>query len=205
VKKEQRKEGRPNANSQAKLSLCMIVKNEEEELPLCVNSVKPAADEIIIVDTGSTDKTKEISRQLGARVLDFPWCHDFIEARNQSIMWATGDYILWLDADDRIDASEMEKMRLLKQGFPWKKDKAYFLKVNSQLPVNGETHFYQLRVFPNIAGARFEGRVHEQIYSSLKQLGVNFVRTDITIRHEGYHDEAAVIQKSERNLKKIYK
>jgi tetratricopeptide (TPR) repeat protein len=189
--------------SSRRLSLCMIVKSEEEDLPLCLNSVKPAVDEIIIVDTGSTDKTKERAGELGARVFDFPWVDDFSAARNESILRATGDYILWLDADDRVDPPEVEKLRLLKQNFPWKKNKAYFLTVNSQSPVEGETHFYQLRIFPNVAGARFEGRVHEQVFYRLKELGVEFVQTDIMIRHTGYHDEATIRQKSERNLKII--
>ena len=186
-----------------RLSLCMIVKNEERELPLCVNCVKPVLDEIVVVDTGSTDNTKEVARQLGARVFDFVWVDDFSAARNESILRATGDYILWLDADDRVDPPEMEKLDLLKQNFPWKKNRAYYLKVNSQSPVDGETHFYQLRVFPNVAGARFEGRVHEQVFYRLKKLGMEFVQTDIILRHTGYHDEATIRQKSERNLKII--
>ena len=185
------------------LSLCMIVKNEEADLPHCVNSVKPVLDEIIIVDTGSTDNTKEVARQLGAKVFDFSWVDDFSAARNESILRATGDYILWLDADDRVDPPEMEKLGLLQQNFSWKKNKAYYLRVNSQSPMDGETHFYQLRVFPNVAGARFEGRVHEQVFYRLKKLGMEFVQTDIMIRHTGYHDEAAIRQKSERNLKII--
>lgn len=203
MKNKKNKEGQPAENSKGKLSLCMIVKNEEKELPLCVNSVKPVLDEIIIVDTGSADNTKEVARQLGARVFDFPWVDDFSAARNHSILRATGDYILWLDADDRVDEGEVEKIRLLKRIFPWKKNKAYYLTVNSQSPADGETHFYQLRIFPNVAGARFEGRVHEQVFYRLKDLGIESVQTDIMIRHTGYRDEATIRQKSERNLKII--
>jgi len=203
VKSKKNREDRPAGKARAKLSLCMIVKNEEQDLPLCLNSIKPAVDEIIIVDTGSSDKTKEIAGELGARVFDFPWSDDFSAARNDSILRATGDYILWLDADDRVDEGEVEKIRLLKQNFPWKKNRAYYLTVNSQSPADGETHFYQLRIFPNVAGARFEGRVHEQIFYRLKDLGVESVQTDIVIRHTGYRDEATIRQKSERNLKII--
>jgi tetratricopeptide (TPR) repeat protein len=203
VKNKKDKVGQPAGNTRGKLSLCMIVKNEEKELPLCVNSVKPVLDEIIIVDTGSADNTKEVARQLGARVFDFPWADDFSAARNHSILRATGDYILWLDADDRVDEGEVEKIRLLKQNFPWKKNQAYYLTVNSQSPADGETHFYQLRIFPNVAGARFEGRVHEQVFYRLKELGIESVQTDIMIRHTGYRDEATIRQKSERNLKII--
>jgi tetratricopeptide (TPR) repeat protein len=140
---------------------------------------------------------------LGARIFDFAWVDDFSAARNESILRATGDYILWLDADDRVDPPEAEKLRLLKQNFPWKKNQAYYLRVNSQSPTDGETHFYQLRVFPNVAGAGFEGRVHEQVFYRLKDLGMDFVQTDIIVRHTGYHDEATIRRKSERNLKII--
>jgi tetratricopeptide (TPR) repeat protein len=203
MKNKNNKEGQTAGKARGKLSLCMIVKNEEKELPLCVNSVKPVLDEIIIVDTGSSDNTKEVARQLGARVFDFPWGDDFSAARNHSILRATGDYILWLDADDRVDGGEVEKIGLLKQSFPWKKNQAYYLTVNSQSPADGETHFYQLRIFPNVAGARFEGRVHEQVFYRLKELGIESVQTDIIIRHTGYRDEATIRQKSERNLKII--
>ena len=137
MKNKKNKEGQTTGKARGKLSLCMIVKNEEKELPLCVNSVKPALDEIVIVDTGSSDNTKEVARQLGARVFDFPWVDDFSAARNHSILRATGDYILWLDADDRVDEGEVEKIRLLKQNFPWKKNQAYYLTVNSQSPADG--------------------------------------------------------------------
>ena len=82
------------------LSICMIVKNEELNLAKCLMSVKPVADEIIVVDTGSTDKTKAIASALGAKVFDFTWTNDFSEARNYSLSKASGDWILVLDADE---------------------------------------------------------------------------------------------------------
>ena len=139
------------------LSLCMIVKDEAENIRACIRSIKRAVDEILIVDTGSTDSTQEIAGALGAKVFQFPWCDDFAAARNESIRHATGDYIIWLDADDRVDPSELTKIRLLKQILPKKKSKAFFVVVNSQSPVDGESLFRQLRIFPNIPGAIFEG------------------------------------------------
>jgi tetratricopeptide (TPR) repeat protein len=183
----------------------MIVKNEAKNIGDCLRSVKPAIDEIIVVDTGSTDNTREIAQGVGARVFDFTWCDDFSAARNESIRHATGDYILWLDADDRVDASEVGKIRELKRGFHSKKDKAYYLVVNSQSPVDGETFFQQLRIFPNVEGARFEGGIHEQIFHTLPPLGVQLVKTDIVIRHTGYHDASIIVEKSERNLKILLK
>lgn len=82
------------------ISLCMIVKNEEDVIGRCLASVKDVVDEINIVDTGSTDRTKQIVQQFNARLFDFEWIHHFAAARNFSFQQATKDYILWLDADD---------------------------------------------------------------------------------------------------------
>jgi len=183
----------------------MIVKNEAENLPACIHSIKSAVDEIVAVDTGSTDLTQERAKQLGAKVFDFQWCDDFSAARNESIKHATGDYILWLDADDRVDASEVEKIRQLKKLLPQEKNKAYYMVVNNQSPVDGETLFHQMRVFPNRKGAMFEGRIHEQIFHVLGRMGIESVQTDIVIRHTGYHDPRVIQKKSERNLKIIEK
>ena len=84
------------------ISLCMIVKDEEEFLPGCLESVKEAVDEIIIVDTGSTDRTVEIAKSYGAKVYFHPWENDFSKARNYSISYATGDWIMYLDADEEL-------------------------------------------------------------------------------------------------------
>lgn len=188
---------------QPRLSLCMIVKNEAHNLRDCLQLLKSVLDEIVIVDTGSTDETKSIARELGASVYDFAWREDFALARNESIRQATGEYILWLDADDRIDEQEIYKIELLKKSLPPFRDKAYYFIVNSQSPVDGETHFRQIRIFPNRKGVLFEGRVHEQIYYSLKRQGIKFENTDIFIRHLGYSDEETILKKAKRNLKII--
>ena len=78
----------------------MIVKNEQENLPTCLASVEGIFDEIIVVDTGSTDRTKEIACEFGAKVFDFEWVDSFAAARNEVLAHATGDYAFWLDADD---------------------------------------------------------------------------------------------------------
>ena len=84
----------------ATVSLCMIVRNEEDVLGRCLESVKDIVDEIIIVDTGSTDRTKEIAGRFTNTVYDFPWIDDFSAARNFSFSKATMDYQMWLDADE---------------------------------------------------------------------------------------------------------
>lgn len=85
-----------------RVSLCMIVKDEEEALPGCLESVRGLVDEIIVVDTGSKDRTPEIAKKYGAKVFSFRWINDFAAARNESLRHATGDYIFWLDVDDRV-------------------------------------------------------------------------------------------------------
>ena len=99
-----------------KLSVCMIVKNEQEILERCLNCVKKFADEIIIVDTGSSDKTVSIAKQFTDKVYHFDWCDDFAKARNFSFEKASLDYICWLDADDFIDEENI-KTQILKQMF----------------------------------------------------------------------------------------
>jgi glycosyltransferase involved in cell wall biosynthesis len=100
------------------VSLSMIVRNEEANLAACLASAGNLADEIVVVDTGSTDRTKEIAREHGARVFDFRWCDDFSAARNESISRATRGWIFWLDADDRIDDANHDKLRALFRALP---------------------------------------------------------------------------------------
>ena len=86
------------------ISLCIIVRNEENTIGCCLDSVKGIPDEIVIVDTGSTDRTKEIVEKYADRIFDFTWIDDFAAARNLAFSQATMDYILWLDADDMLAA-----------------------------------------------------------------------------------------------------
>src|SRR5262249_7777439 len=94
-------------------SLTMIVKNEEKNLPDCLASVRDLFNELIVLDTGSTDRTREIAAQMGAKVFEFPWQDSFSAARNEAIRHATGEWIFWLDADDRLDEPNRPKLRRL--------------------------------------------------------------------------------------------
>src|SRR5690625_4051411 len=96
------------------VSLCMIVKNEASNIARCLRSIHQLVDEIVIVDTGSTDATKAVCEQLTDQVFDFEWVDDFSAARNFSFTQATGDFILWLDADDELSTSDQRKFRQLK-------------------------------------------------------------------------------------------
>ena len=91
------------------ISLCMIVRNEEEVIERCLKSICDLVDEIIIVDSGSTDKTKQIVSKYTDKIYDFEWVNDFAKARNYSFSKATKDYILWLDADDVILEEDRKK------------------------------------------------------------------------------------------------
>ena len=97
------------------LSVCMIVKNEQEVIARCLECIKDIADEIIIVDTGSYDKTKQIANNYTNKIYDFKWCNDFSKARNFSFAKATKDYIMWLDADDIIKEKDRLKLKNLKK------------------------------------------------------------------------------------------
>ena len=94
----------------------MIVKNEEANIPNCLASVAGLFDEIVVVDTGSTDRTREIAREFGARVFEFAWIDDFAAARNEALARATGDYAFWLDADDVVEPDQREKLEALFDG-----------------------------------------------------------------------------------------
>src|SRR5438132_3223792 len=91
----------------------MIVKNEEANLAECLSPVRSLVDEIVVVDTGSTDRTREVAAAWGARIFEFPWIDDFAAARNECLRHARGDWIFWLDADDRIDEKNRAKLRRL--------------------------------------------------------------------------------------------
>ena len=93
-----------------KISLCMIVRDEEHVLERCLESIADVVDEIVIVDTGSVDKTKEIAAKFTDRIYDFPWVDDFAAARNFAFSKGMGEYLMWMDADDIFPVSEKRKI-----------------------------------------------------------------------------------------------
>ncbi|MHB1038701.1 MAG: glycosyltransferase [Pirellulales bacterium] len=88
-----------------------ITQNEESNLPGCLACVTDLVQEIIVADTGSSDRTREIARQFGARVYDFPWCDDFAAARNEALRHGRSPWICWMDADDRLAPPNRERLR----------------------------------------------------------------------------------------------
>ncbi len=126
------------------ISLCMIVKDEENVIGRCLESVRDIADEIIIVDTGSTDRTKEIVSQYTDKIFDFEWVDDFAKARNFSFSKATKDYLLWLDADDVILEKDYQKFIELKKNLDTSVD-IYMMKYNYILDKGGNPTLVQNR------------------------------------------------------------
>lgn len=175
----------------------MIVKDEEENLPRLLSSIKGLADEIIVVDTGSKDGTVEIAKKFGAAVHFFEWCDDFSAARNESLGYASKDYIFWLDADDEVPREDHQRIRkrLRKHA-----GSAFLLKLRSA-DETGTLDSLQLRIFPNRLGARFEGRVHEQVALCLEKKGVPLRECQATVIHHGYADGTLGREKIKRNLK----
>jgi len=180
------------------LSVCMIVKNEAHNLVEALPNFAIFADEMVIVDTGSTDGTRDIARAHTSRLFDFEWIQDFSAARNYSFEKASGRYLLWLDADDRFQPDMQARINRLKAHFDG--NKAFnFLLENVHEP--GPSSFcYQLRCVPARRDTRFEGRIHEQLLKSAVQAGLELVDTDITVHHMGYANEDVCRAKLKRNL-----
>lgn len=179
----------------SKLTLCMIVRDEEQRLGRCLQSVRGLVDEIVVVDTGSKDKTITVAEEHGAKIGHFVWCDDFSAARNVSLSLATGDWIIWLDADDILPAECHAPIRNLVEGA---RDKAYFFVLDDQ--GYEQVSCLQLRLFPNLPGAQFEMPVHEQVSPSLAQLGLEMVPTEIRVEHTGYTSPEVVGAKKQRYL-----
>jgi len=162
------------------ISLCMIVRNEEDVLGRCLDSVRGVADEIIIVDTGSADRTREIARAYTERVYDFAWEDDFAAARNASFSYATMDYIFWLDADDVLEESEREKLLSLKEKLE-PSTHMVMLRYDTAFDEAGRPTFfcYRERLLLRKMGYRWEGAVHEAIAPR-----GNVVWADIAVSHK---------------------
>jgi tetratricopeptide (TPR) repeat protein len=185
-----------------RLSLCMIVKDEEEMLPGCLAAVQDGVDEIVVVDTGSSDRTVEIAESFGAKVVHFPWNGSFADARNASIEAASGDWILYLDADEHLEPGEAVEFRRL-VGRTWR-EAFYLVETNytgGEESGSAVTHL-ALRLFRNRPQYRFEGRIHEQkAHRMPTYLPERFETTTIRMVHYGYlKSRIQAKDKSKRNL-----
>jgi glycosyltransferase involved in cell wall biosynthesis len=180
-----------------KLSLCMIVKNEEANLPRCLTSVRDAVDEIVILDTGSTDRTPEIAKEFGAKVHHFEWPNDFSIARNQSLKYVRGDWVLVLDADETLVKNIAPTLRQLIQ------EEQYLLinLVRQEIGASQSPYSLVSRLFRRHPGLYFSRPYHAMIDESVEhvlsqephwQIGS---LEDVALLHDGYR--AGVI--AERN------
>lgn len=149
------------------ISLCMIVRNEQQVLRRCLNSVREVPDEIILVDTGSEDGTRALGVELGARVYDFPWQDDFSAARNASFSHARMDYILWLDADDLLPESSRQQLLALKKELDPGVDAVMLPYQVAFDAANRPTlSYYRERLLRRAAHPVWEGAIHEAITPS---------------------------------------
>lgn len=187
------------------VSLTMIVRDEEANLPACLASCDGLFDEIVIVDTGSIDRTKEIAAATRdkhgrpARVFDFPWCDDFAAARNESLRHAIGDWIFWMDADDRIDPIQLPRVAYVLASLNSPHAIYSFNSFCPPLPGKPDLNVPQFRLFPRIPEARWVRRIHE--YISLGDHEVIVYRTHVPIVHAGYLDPSVTAAKSQRNMR----
>ena len=179
------------------LTLCLIVRNERARLPACLESVRGLADEIVVVDTGSTDGTAELAREAGARVLEITWPDDFSAARNAGLELARGRWILVLDADETLPPASREALRGIVAG---PADHACSLVQRNLLPeAAGHVSVAIVRLFPRHPRVRFERPIHEQVNTTLEREGIRIVDTDIPFVHTGYATAGALPAKNRRN------
>lgn len=198
------------------ISLCMIVKDEADWIGQCLDSVRGLVSEMIVVDTGSTDKTVDIAREKGAAVHKFTWINDFAAARNLSLSLATGDWILVLDADETLDAGDFEKIRRLINS----SDSCYLMtqrhytedpRLSNYVPCSGQHKSWEksysgyfesslVRLFPRHPDIKYVGYVHELVEYSLKDHPVfKISHSEILIHHYG-HTPEVLTKKNKRNL-----
>jgi tetratricopeptide (TPR) repeat protein len=193
----------PDKLSHDTISVCMIVKNEENNIARALTHVKPIGDEIIVVDTGSTDRTRDIARAFGAKVYDFTWSDSFSDARNFSLSKASGRWIFVLDADEVVSYSDCNSLKdIVKQS--GSEAVAYsFVTRNYVMPVSimgwipndgryikeeAGTGWFpsdKVRLFPNNSLIRFENPVHELVEPSLRKFGIEIKRCQIPVHHYG--------------------
>jgi glycosyltransferase involved in cell wall biosynthesis len=180
-----------SSHTVSKLSLCMIVKNEEERLASCLESVQGLVNEIVIVDTGSSDGTVDIATRLGAQVFLHPWKDDFGEARNEAVRHARGEWILQLDADETLDPEDRSGVR---HAIRSEQIAGYLVILLSEGPDRALYKHRSVRLFRR-EGVQYRGRVHERPMVA-GPLGLASVR----IHHFGYDaDPSRMAQKFERN------
>jgi tetratricopeptide (TPR) repeat protein len=185
-----------NASRDVLLSACLIVRNEEAFLGRCLGSLGGLVDETVVVDTGSTDRTREIAAAGGARLHDFPWRDDFAAARNYALDLARGAWILYIDADEHIRPAPADRLRAQLGDLS---HVGYHVLLH---PRPGFTPYWEMRLFRNDPLIRFRGIIHENIWPGIEAFrarrGGKIGWSDLVLDHEGYERDQD--RKHRRNL-----
>jgi tetratricopeptide (TPR) repeat protein len=181
---------KPSKDVGIQLTACLIARNEEANLERCLTSLTGLVTEIVVVDTGSTDATEAIAKRYGAVIGHFEWCDDFSAARNAALELATGNWILWIDADEELDPNSIAALRraIVRPQFG-----GFDIEIvnftNDHSPHERFQHC-PTRLFRKVEGVEFTGRIHEQITPSLVKLGLPWARLEgARILHYGYRPE----------------
>ena len=171
------------------LSVCLITKDEEHNIGDCLDSIREIVDEMILVDTGSHDNTIAIAAGRGAKVFELPWRDNFAAAKNETLRHATGDWILAMDADERLSSVSRNKIRQLLIDPTYQ---AYMLQLRCPYKqgnsIQGISTGLAIRLFKNNIGLRYHGRIHERICTSTRRGKILVANTNIIIDHLGYQD-----------------
>ena len=182
------------------LSYCAIVKNEAQNLTRCLTSVKPHVDELVIVDTGSTDETIAIAEQFGAKVGHFEWCDDFAVARNYACSLVTGDWILTLDADEELEVLEKSWFTQFISETP---NHIVALNIRLRDEENAVTEMQTPRLFRNLPSIQYQARYHEYLTYEGQPLSSDHPLVQpiegLSIIHYGYVQES-LAAKSQRRI-----
>ena len=187
-----------------KLSACVITKNEEENIGTWLASMKKLADEMIVVDTGSTDRTVELAKAAGARVFHHAWQNDFSAAKNCALDKAQGDWILFLDADEYFSPQTIGKVRPMlaeveRSPKPLVGVICRLINIDKDQGNRFTGAIFQLRIFKNSPDLRYEGKIHERIVDRRKAQHEMFATSELVIFHTGY-SQHLIRKKLERNL-----
>ncbi|MFQ3573929.1 MAG: glycosyltransferase, partial [Thermodesulfovibrionales bacterium] len=203
---------KPKRDKQCLLSVCMIVKDEESNICRCLLSVLPIADEIIVVDTGSTDRTVNLAKVYGAKVFHYDWDDDYSNARNISIRHASGRWILILDADELISSQDYDIIhdlmtqdtvayQVVTRNYTNQTSILNFIENDGSYREEkglGWIPTIKVRLFPNHNGIRFKGNVHEMVDESIKEMGIEIKTAPFFIHHYGKLDVIKDRTKGER-------
>ena len=205
------KTAKPNQKGFAKspspiwLSACLIVKNEEQRLPQCLDSLRSLADEIIVVDTGSSDRTIAIAKKYQARVFNFEWCDNFSQARNYAIAQAKGKWILIIDADEVLEQKAISTLQAIMQ----RSDCLAVNLLRNEVGARQAPYSLVLRLFRNHLAISFTGIYHESIDCSVTSLQAaepdwQVLNVEIpTLRHYGYTDNEINLKQKHEFAKRL--